>query len=165
VYLDCYHNLIENELRETMAHNQAWNIFNKSIWASINNNLSFTYETNFNDTPLYWPKIFKENKYYLKLVFFCLCSIEEAKRRVQIRVDNGGHFVTDSEIERRYYEGFNNFEKHWNFFDEIMLFDTSSYKKEPNLFLFLKGRIVIKKGFIPEYLEEYIPNFLNSVSE
>jgi len=41
------------------------------------------------------PGILSKNGYKLHLIYLCLDSIEEAKRRVAIRVQNGGHFVPE----------------------------------------------------------------------
>lgn len=64
---------------------------------------NFCYETNFNSTPLHWPQHFKNNGYKLHLIYLCLDSIEEAKRRVAIRVQNGGHFVSESKIKKKIF--------------------------------------------------------------
>jgi predicted ABC-type ATPase len=115
-----------------MAHNIARQVLEESVEKAFND---FTDEKNFNSTPLYWPEKFKKAGFRLRLVFFCLNSITEAKRRVQIRVENGGHFVPDDEIIERYNLGFENLNRYWSYFDEVYLFDTSSYKQEPKFFL------------------------------
>ncbi len=45
------------------------------------------------------------------LVFIWLSSPQAAKERVAIRVKNGGHFITDDVVERRYYRGIENLVK------------------------------------------------------
>lgn len=101
VFLDKYNSLIDNELKERMAHNLSMEDLKNSIETSIKEKSNFCYETNFNSTPLHWPKIFKQKNYRTELAFFCLDSTDKAKKRVQIRVENGGHFVPDLEIEKR----------------------------------------------------------------
>lgn len=93
VFLDKYNSLIDNELKELMAHNLSIENLKNTIKTSIKDKSDFCYETNFNSTPLHWPEIFKQANYRIELAFFCLDSIEKAKKRVQIRVENGGHFV------------------------------------------------------------------------
>ncbi len=122
VFLDKYNSLIDNELKERMAHNLSMDNLKSNINSSIKEKSNFCYETNFNSTPLHWPEIFKKANYRIELAFFCLDSIEKAKKRVQIRVENGGHFVPALEIEKRYNLGFQNLNKHWKFFDAIHLF-------------------------------------------
>ncbi|MBS1592736.1 MAG: zeta toxin family protein [Bacteroidetes bacterium] len=45
------------------------------------------------------------------LVFIWLSSPQAAKERVAIRVKNGGHFIPDDVVERRYYRGIENLVK------------------------------------------------------
>jgi predicted ABC-type ATPase len=52
------------------------------------------------------PQFLKKNNFELRLIYLCLNSIEEAQKRVDIRVENGGHFVSKEEIEKRYFDGF-----------------------------------------------------------
>ena len=114
VYLDKYSSLIESELRDRMAHNMSQNELKNNIDKAISTNRNFCYETNFNSTPIFWPEKFKDNNYRLELAFFCLDSIDKAKERVRIRVENGGHFVPDHEIESRYNLGYKHLNDHWN---------------------------------------------------
>ena len=82
----------------------------------------------------------------------CLDSIEEAMRRVAIRVQNGGHFVSESEIKKRYCEGFTNLNAHFKYFDLIDIFDTSAYSKEPGYILSMEEGAITAKRKLPEYL-------------
>lgn len=97
-----------------MAHRMAFNELESQVKIAIDNKSSFCYETNFNSTPLHWPEIFKNNGYDLHLIFLCLDSIQEAKKRVAIRVENGGHYVPENEIEKRYNDGYNNLNSFFN---------------------------------------------------
>jgi predicted ABC-type ATPase len=94
-----------------------------------------------------------------------LNSINEAKIRVQIRVENGGHFVPENEIEERYFLGFENLNKFWSFFDEVYLFDTSTYREEPKfLFSTLNGKID-QFDFFPDYLKILISTIWKQSSQ
>lgn len=143
-----------------MAHNLARKDLEVSIYESIQNKLDFCYETNFNSTPLFWPKIFKENGYVLEIIFFCLDSIEKAKERVLIRYENGGHFVPDSEVEERYNLGFENINTYWTFFDTISLFETSTYNNTPTHLVTIRHQNLIIKNSIPAYLNDKIPSLI-----
>lgn len=159
-YLRFYANIIESEMREVMAHNMAFEELENQINDSIADSKDFCYETNFNSTPLYWPKLFKENGYELRMIYLCLDSIEEAKRRVAIRVQNGGHFVAEAEIIKRYYEGFQNLNAHFKFFDYVDVFDTSAYAAEPEyLFSIENGKVEAINRF-PDYLKQLLPELL-----
>lgn len=153
VFLKIYKSLPDSDLRDRMAHKKSREILENRIAEAIAGKSDFCYETNFNSTPLYWPEHFKRTGYRLVMIYFCLDSIDEAKRRVQIRVENGGHFVPEWEIKSRYNEGFSNLNGNWKFFDEIHLFDSSYFGKPPSYLLsIVDGEVVNFKNF-PPYLK------------
>lgn len=159
-YLKIYRKEYDSDIRDIVAHNKTRQWLEESIELSISNNSHFTYETNFNSTPLYWPEKFKESGFNLRLFYFCLNSVEEAKRRVQIRVENGGHHVPEHEIESRYYLGFEHLNENWQYFDEVYLFETSAFKKEPQLILTSIDNQVELEDKLPDYLKSLLPNLL-----
>ncbi|WP_186758770.1 ATP-binding cassette domain-containing protein [Echinicola salinicaeni] len=67
-YLGIYQSLIPTEFQETMAHNMAFGELEKQIQEAIDQRQSFSYETNFNSTPLHWPAVFKKNHYEVNKV-------------------------------------------------------------------------------------------------
>ena len=160
-YLKFYLAEFDSDVRDVVAHNKTRFLLEEQIGRSIQNRKNFAYETNFNSTPLYWPEKFKAANYHLRLFYFCLNSIEEAKRRVRIRVENGGHFVSEREIELRYRLGFENLNNHWKYFDQIFLFETSVYKREPKHILSIFRNTVEHDEDIPPYLNMLIPDILN----
>ncbi|SFD75579.1 zeta toxin family protein [Flavobacterium phragmitis] len=65
--------------------------------------------------------------YFVTLIFFWLNSFELAKRRVKVRVSEGGHNIPEDVIERRYTRGIQNFfDIYLNNCDNVMLFDNSN---------------------------------------
>ncbi len=160
-FLKNYSKLLDFDIKDKMAHNITRLELELQVQNAISNKSNFCYETNFNSTPLYWPQLFKDNGYEIRMAFLCLNSIEEAKKRVAIRVQNGGHFVAENEIEKRYFEGFANLKANYKFFDSIDLFDTSTYGEPPKFVLFIEKGEVHSIENIPEYLYELIsPNIL-----
>ncbi len=159
-FLRNYSSLLDIDIKDKMAHNMTWQELENQVEEAIKSKSNFCYETNFNSSPLYWPQIFKDNGYEIRMAFLCLNSIEEAIKRVAIRVQNGGHFVPESEIRKRYYEGFENLNSCYLFFDSIDLFDTSFYGELPKFILSIEKD---KRPFIssiPNYLKELIlPSF------
>ena len=64
--------------------------------------------------------------YHVNLLFFWLSSVALAKERVRLRVQEGGHGVSDTVIERRYHRGINNlFTVFLPLCDNVMVFDNS----------------------------------------
>ena len=159
-FLKFYNSLFDSEIRESMAHQMAFNELENQIKKAIENNSSFCYETNFNSTPLHWPDLFKNNDYNLHLIFLCLNSIQEAKKRVAIRVENGGHFVPENEIERRYYDGYGNLNAFFNYFDYVDLYDSSKYLEHPTHILSIESGNISSITNIPDYLKNLISDII-----
>ncbi len=162
-FLKIYNSKPDSELRETIARNLAFERLEDSIKNAILNTYDFCYETNFHSEPMYWPDLFKQHGYSLKLFYFCLDSIEEARRRVQIRYQNKGHFVPDHEVEERYQLGYHFLNKYYKDFDSIELFDTSTYDSPPGSILTMsKGKVKILSNY-PKYLRNKLPDITKIV--
>jgi predicted ABC-type ATPase len=72
-------------------------------------------------------KLFKKKKYQVNLIFLYLDNPEEAKKRVAYRVKTGGHFISDTDIERRYYRGLKNLvDEYLNLVDYAVLIDATN---------------------------------------
>ncbi len=78
----------------------------------------FTEETSFNqETTLCGRSIIKNIHkakalgYMIELHYIGVDSVEIAKQRVEHRVKRGGHGIPESDIEKRYYESFQNLKK------------------------------------------------------
>ena len=71
----------------------------------------------------------QQRGYHVNLLFFWLSSVALAKERVRLRVQEGGHNVSDTVIERRYHRGINNlFTVFLPLCDNVMVFDNSDMK-------------------------------------
>ena len=91
---------------------------------------SFAFETTLS-TRSYKNKILEARKkgYNITLLYFWLESMNLAKERVKLRVQEGGHNIPEDVIERRYYKGiFNLFEIYIPNVDNYLLFDNSEGK-------------------------------------
>lgn len=162
-FLAFYDSLQASDIQDRMAHNLAFEELETQIAESIELRKDFVYETNFNSTPLHWPEVFRKNGFYLKLTYLALDSIEEAIRRVRIRVQNGGHFVSENEIKKRYFEGAKNLDTYFSFFDEVEIYDCSGYKKPPRFCFSLVNGKLEYLDFFPEYLNKILPQISNVV--
>lgn len=80
-------------------------------------------------------------------------------------MENGGHFVPDSEIEERYRLGYKNLNESWQFFDAIFLFETSQYDQEPKHFLTIEQDDFMTLEDFPKYLNELIPAIASRVEQ
>jgi predicted ABC-type ATPase len=64
--------------------------------------------------------------YFVTLIFLWLDSVQLAKSRVAKRVDEGGHFIEEGVIQRRYYSGLRNlFELYLPIVDVALIYDNS----------------------------------------
>lgn len=159
-YLHHYNSLVDSDFKDIMAHNLAYSTLEDGVNRAIMNKQNFCYETNFNTKPLFWPQIFQKHNFELHLIYLCLNSLEEAQRRVDIRVENGGHSVSKAEIEKRYFEGFENLNTHFRFFSKVDLFETSNYGKPPSHILSIENNTLTRTSAIPSYLQKLIPDIL-----
>lgn len=161
-FLKFYNSLSDSDLREEIAHRMAFKELETQIEKAIENKSNFCYETNFNSTPLHWADLFKNNRCDIHLIFLCLNSIEEAKKRVAIRVENGGHFVPENEIERRYNDGYSNLNSFFDYFEYVDLYDSSKYLEKPSHVLSVESGKISAITTIPNYLDNLIPNIIKA---
>ena len=139
----------------------AWEELQQQTDDAITASKDFCYETNFHETPMFWPSLFKEHDYTLRMIYLCLSSINEAKKRVAIRVQNGGHFVPEKEIVKRYKAGFSNLDRYYKQFKSIDLFDTSTYGQEPSYLFSIERTKITNQHTSKRYLSKLIPNILS----
>jgi predicted ABC-type ATPase len=94
----------------------------------LENNKSFAFETTASGTNyIKHLQLAKSKKYEINLIFLWLASPEEAIRRVAQRVKQGGHYVSEEIIVRRYYAGLNNLLTHYlTLADRAHILDNSS---------------------------------------
>lgn len=157
-FLSIYNSMSDSELRTEIAHSETRTLLQKTVGNSMENNLDFCYETNFNSTPMFWPEKFREAGFELNLFFFCLDSRDEAKKRVQIRVENGGHFVPEKEIEERYKLGYANLDRLFSQFDFVHLLNSSFYDEEPHHILTIQNGRQMHLSEFPEFLKGLTPS-------
>lgn len=164
-FLEIYNSKFDFELRDTMSHNQTLLLLQDSIACAIENNNNFCYETNFHADPMYWPKIFKQKKYKIHLIYFCLNSFSEAKRRVKIRHENKGHYVPDAEVEQRFRLGYKNLDLNFKKFDAVDLFDSSGHSVAPTHILSISNGNIDTISQFPEYIKDLLPKLTKSVNK
>ncbi len=106
---------------------EAGRIMLKRIKELLHQNETFAFETTL-ATKSYKNLILtaQEQGYTVTVLFFWLQTINLAKERVKTRVIEGGHYIDDDVIERRYKNGISNlFNIYLDVVDEALLFDNS----------------------------------------
>ena len=111
---------------------EAGKLFLKRMDTIVSNKESFAFETtlsglNYIDRIKKW----KQTGYEIILYFLKLPNPEIAIKRVQLRVAEGGHYVPEDVIVRRYHRGWKNFEKYYkSLVDAWVVFDNSGENPE-----------------------------------
>ena len=165
-----YNKLIESEYRDVMANNLTIQEFESEIQNAFDNNQSFCYETNFISHPIYWVQKAKEIGYNLKIIFFCLETIEIAMRRVWYRTKLNGHFVEESVIRDRWKVGYKNINLYYNYFDYLLFIDNSFEDKIPTFLFELKkvceNEYEFRKfiNILPDYTQRRIPSIFGIIT-
>jgi predicted ABC-type ATPase len=111
---------------------EAGRIMLKRIDELFEKNKNFAFETTL-ATKTYKHRILQARKknYTVTLLFFWLKNTELAKERVNTRVKEGGHYIPDDIIERRYVNGIKNlFSIYLPIVDYALIFDNSEGKHE-----------------------------------
>jgi len=148
-----------------MSHNKAFQLLEQAIDKAIDSNSNFCYETNFNSDPMHWPELFRQSDYRLDLNYFCLNSVPEAKKRVQIRFQNGGHFVPNREVEERFHAGYGNLNAYFEEFDNVHLWNTCAYNSPPvHMLSISKGKLTTLTEW-PKFMKKLVPAINRIVTE
>jgi predicted ABC-type ATPase len=159
-FLSRYKSLLEIDIKEQMAHNLASSDLTTEIEEAWELGKDFAFETNFDNEPMFWPDQFKVKGYEIFLIFICLESIDLANKRVAIRVENGGHFVPNFEVERRYNAGFKNLNRVYSQFDFVDILEGSAHGKVPKHIASIENGKVVYLTLEDEYLHNLIPKII-----
>ena len=123
---DKYKNIFDCELREEMSHHYAENQFELRKDNALRHKTNFAFETNFySESTAGVIMEFKKCGFEILLYFIDLIHVDCSKERVKVRVQMGGHCVTESQIEERYTMSAINTNKYFDIFDYIMVLDSS----------------------------------------
>jgi len=164
-FLENYGSLPDSEFRETIAKNQTSKDFENSIDKSIKQQTDFCYETNFDSHPLFWAKKFKEHRFQINLIFFCLENQDIARHRIQVRTEFKGHFVDNHTIDLKWKAGYKNVNLHFRYFDNVLFIDNSKQNDlYTNLLQIEKGEVVLMTERVPEYFEYRLPDVFRFIS-
>lgn len=169
-FMENYNSLIDSEFRDIMARNQTTQDLESSIRRAFSNKENFSYETNFDNSPMEWVKEAKGKKYITILIFFCLDSIDLAKTRVKNRTENNGHFVADDTISYKWKEGYKNLNKFYSYFDSLLLVDNSTNEYISNIVALFKNEsgdfdFELYCENLPDYAERRFPEIYNLISK
>lgn len=125
----------------------AGKLFFQEIQKHLSEKRSFALETTLAGNYLVdFIKDIKRKKYYVKLVYILVESIDEALRRIDIRIKKGGHAVPPEDVRRRFGRSKNNF---WNMY-RFLVNDWEMYLNSKDEFL----QVAVGEGKTHEILNE-----------
>ena len=96
----------------------------------------------------------KQLGYTVELHYVGVYSVETAKRRVAERVQNGGHGIPESDIEKRYFQSFSNLQYLLKECDLAVFYDNSN--SFHRFAIFRRGKIVKLSQDIPPWFDYII---------
>lgn len=144
---------------DILAGKESIKLFNNCI----KNKIDFSFETTLTGkTILEKIRFAKENNFYIKLFFILTDNVNLNKYRVANRVALGGHFISETDIERRYERSFENLSNVLKLSDESFIYLN---KKKFNLLYYFKdfkyNLATNQKYLIPTILSNNLKNLTN----
>lgn len=98
----------------------------------------------------------KELGYIIELHYIGVDSVDIAKKRVQDRVEAGGHGIPEEDVERRYEESFRNLSIIIPYCDLVALYDNTSQFRR---FIIIKqGRVAVMSRNVPQWYKTRFDN-------
>jgi predicted ABC-type ATPase len=122
----------------------------KLIKIYISEKISFNQETTLSGKSIIKNiKLAKESGFYIVMNYIGVENPEIAKGRVKIRVNKGGHGISDDTIERRYYSSLKNLKAVIEVCDEITIYDNTEIFKE--ILDYKDGNLIWKDKNMPNW--------------
>lgn len=90
--------------------------------------------------------------YSIRLRYIGLNTMEESMKRIQNRVEKGGHNIGQADVNRRFNKRFGDLRKILPYCDEAVLFDNENGFSE--VAEYKNGQVIPKGEYRPEWLRE-----------
>ena len=169
-FIEIYNQLRDSEFRDKIATNQVTEELNHLISSSFLEKKTICFETNLHVFPFTWINEAKSLGYKISMYFFSLKNIELAKKRVEIRTKNKGHYVNDSTIEFKWKEGYKNLNIHFSLFDHIIYLDNTKPYSPKVMFELEKDekldfKIYLYQPIIPKYIKHRLPSIFELLAK
>ncbi|MCO5949968.1 zeta toxin family protein [Mucilaginibacter flavidus] len=149
---------------EIMLTTEYWDLEEKAILSSRN----LTVESNLRDDFLIKRALyFKDKGYTINLMFMLLPDVKASMDRVDLRVDRKGHFVDQESIRYNFEYSLKMLKQHFNKFDNVLLFDSSTNKSNtvPDILLTLQNHnIHFLSSNTPQWAKQTIDEVLQNIT-
>lgn len=117
--------------------------------------MSFTQETTLSgQRPLKMAREAKAAGYTIRLYYVGINTAEEAIKRIDNRVEKGGHDIPDEDVIRRFNERNEALYKILEYVDEAVFFDNDNGFRE--VAQYRNGELMQYGSYCPEWLEDFI---------
>jgi predicted ABC-type ATPase len=125
----------------------------KLIAGHFADGISFTQETTLSGFLIKKNfKTAKENGYFIRLIYIGIGTCAESKKRIKRRAKKGGHFINDTDVERRFNKRFADLFAVLPLCDEAFFYDNENGFAEVGEYR--DGRIVRKGTYLPKWFAE-----------
>ena len=162
-FIEFYNSLPDSEVRDSFAQQKVNELFQSEIEFALSHSLNFCYETNFDEYPLYWAEQFKAKGYSVKLIFFCLESIEIAQKRILMRKEFKGHFIDSKTVSEKWMKGYKNLDLNFSYFDKVIVVDNSIDKEPFSVIVTIEKQKKTIFTSLPSYFNERLPILSKSI--
>lgn len=92
---------------------------------AIEKHKDFSYECNLREEQVKYLSLFDAAGYEINLVFIWLNDIDISRKRVEKRVQSGGHFVGERSIATNFQEGLKNLDEFYKGWSNVYVIDNS----------------------------------------
>ena len=126
----------------------------RKISHCIEHGLPFTQETTLSGTrTVSTAKKAKERGYYIRLYYVGLDTATESLKRIQNRVEKGGHDIPKEDVIRRFENRFESLKAILPYCDEAVFFDNDNgFAKIAE---YKNGELILKGSEHPKWMEEF----------
>lgn len=90
--------------------------------------------------------------YYIRLYYVGLETVEESIQRIRIRAENGGHFIPDEDVVRRFNSRYDNLMRILPLCDEVHFYDNCNGFIE--IARILEGQLLFRNALTPRWMIE-----------
>lgn len=148
-------NIMTLQIEENL-HDRVKEIFEEEAEEALETFKSFSFQTNFDNHAIdLWRQKFSNRGFNTVLTFLFLEDVELCKKRVELRVSNGGHYVDSKTIETRYIKGLINLDTYFSKYTQVTIIDSSSFAEIKQLFDYSNGKV----KYIDEKFIDIVSNY------
>jgi len=155
-----------NKEARKIAYQFVSDTFDELVEAALSSKSNFVYEGHFtNDATWEVPQRFKNNGYFINLIFFGLTDPDLSELRVIDRKKEGGHYVDRKTIEDNFYGNLEKLNQYFGILDSLSIIDTSETNHRVLLYIqnnFIKTSVT--RADLPGWFTKFLPDIETLIS-